>query len=395
MLKRYFLWFCLLFSATLSPMAFANFGFGPCCPPSVCGIIPCDSGCAGAAINQMGTNVANSLNQLNSAYQNLTSAAQDAIDSMNNLGTDVNDALLQQNQDLLDGLSASTNKIELANVQASKSIERNTDHTVKSFVLALKEIEIARAASENNRFFGDMAQPISGETGADQASAVKRIYVQTNQLLEETTEGFLEYIEDSNGTRSGAGTGQHRMLSLKGLSDFNNLSRLLTASTLDEQDFQGLQTLVGLSVSRYPLPKKDDSPRYLDYELERKRYIAMLGIAYHSLILPATTRAGVDDGAWAKYYQDVNVNAEGKVGLEGFYEAEINGKLSDPEWWGSVLRLNPAGLEREKTYQAALSLQMKDRLGELSQTSNELMAILLAKKSEAKAKELKTNFEQL
>jgi hypothetical protein len=38
---------------------------------------------------------------------------------------------------------------------------------------------------------------------------------------------------------------------------------------------------------------------------------------------------------------------------------------------------------------------MKDRLGELSQTSNELMAILLAKKSEAKAKELKTNFEQL
>ncbi|MFA0809396.1 hypothetical protein [Microbulbifer epialgicus] len=383
----------LLCAVLNSPIVNANFGFGPCCPPSVCGIIPCDSGCAGAAINQMGTNVSNSLTQLNSAHQNLTSAVQDSIDSMSDLGTDINDVLIQQNQDLLDGFSASTNRIELANLQALKSSEANTEHLVRSFVHALKEREVARAVSENNLIFGDASQPVSGESGAEQAEAIKRVNVQIKQLLEESTNGFMSYINDSNNTYSGAGIGQHQVNALKSISEFNNLASILTKDVLDQTDFQKLQVLIGLIVSQYPLANMELNSQYVDYELERKRHISMLGIVYSSLLIPATARTGLVSGEWKKYYHDTEENEEGYLGLQNLYDAEVNGRLTDPEWWASVLRLNQTGLEREKIFQMGLSLQMNERLSSISQSSNQLMAVLLANKSESYAKNLLKKYE--
>ncbi len=394
MLKKYITSFFFIFLFFGAPSAMANFGFGPCCPPSACGIIPCDSGCAGAAINQMGTAVANALNSLNSAYQDLSSGVQDTMDSMNDLGTDVGDALTQQNDDLLNGISASTNRIELANVAASKSLERNADHTNISFVNALKEIEIARASSENIKLYGDMAQPVGGDTGTNQARSIKKQITQMKQISESSTTDFIKYLNDENNTASGAGKGQHRMQSLKTLEDFDKLHRILTETTLDEIDFQNLQSVIGLAVSKYPLVEST-KPNDTEYEISRRRHVAMLAMAYNALLVPTSSRLGLDDASWSAFYQDVKPNAEGNIGLTGFYHAEINGKVSDPEWWGSTLRLNEAGLEREKVYQSAISLQLKNRLGLISESSNELMALLLAKKTETAARNLNETFEQL
>jgi len=394
MIKRYVSPLLFIFLVFGAPSAMANFGLGPCCPPSVCGIIPCDSGCAGAAINQMGTAVANAINSLNSAYQDLSSGAKDAMDSMNDLGVDVGNALTQQNNDLLNGISASTNKIDLANVAASKSIERNADHTNKSFVNAIKEIEIARATSENIKIFSDLAQPVSGDTGTNQASSIKKFNTQIDQVSASSANDFIQYLNDENNTASGAGKGQHRMQSLKALEDFDQLYRMLTETTLDENDFQNLQSIIGLAVSKYPLTGSS-KPNDTEYEISRRRHVAMLAMAYNALLVPASSRMGLDNANWAAFYQDVELNAEGKIGLTGFYHAEIIGKVSDPEWWGSTLRLNESGLEREKVYQSAVSLQLKNHLGSMSESSNELMSILLAKKTELAVRNLNEVFKQL
>jgi len=382
---------CLLLQA---PSATANFGFGPCCPPSVCGFIPCDSGCAGAAINQMGAAVANSLNGLNSSYQNITNGIQDTMDSMTNLGADGVSSLTQQNNKLLVALSAATNRIELANTVVAKTLERNADHTNTSFVNALKQMEVARATSENIKMFGGLSQPVSGDTGTNQALAIKKINVQMSQISSSSTIDFIRYLKDENDTISGAGMGQHRTRSLKALSDFDRLYRFLTDSTLDDDDFKSLQMVIGLITSKYPLAESSLAAD-IEYGIERKRHIAMLAMAYHALLMPASSRIGLDDADWAGFYQDVDPNAQNKIGLTGFFHAEINGKVSDPEWWGAVRRLTVAGLEREKVYQSALSSQLKDRLALMSETSNGLMALLLIKKTEYAAKKLKQIQEQI
>ena len=371
----------------LPSISYANFGLGPCCPPSVCGIIPCDSGCAGAAINQMGTNISSGFNNLSSAHQDLTSAVQDAIDAMTDLGTDVNDALMNQNSDLMDGLSASTAKIELSNNVATKSLERLADHSISSLVNALKEIEIARSTSENNRLFGDNANPVSGETGANQAIAIKTLNTQFNQILISSTEEFVDYVNDENSTSSGAGNGQHRMQSLTMLADNDRLDRILTSRVLEGDEFQSLQLLIGLAVSKYPLVE-DKSILDETYNLRRKREISLLAMTYSGLLNASMSKVGLVDASWADYYQDANTNQSGDTSLIAFYEADINGRLTDPEWWGSILRLNQIGLQREKTYQTAVSGHLKVQLDNLSSSSNDLLALILAKKQEAKAEGL-------
>tara|TARA_R110002072_G_scaffold303138_2_gene495479 strand:+ start:16732 stop:17886 length:1155 start_codon:yes stop_codon:yes gene_type:complete len=383
-----FLLFILPFNAS------ANFGLGPCCPPSVCGIIPCDSGCAGAAISQMGTSVSQTLSNLDSAYQDLSSKAQDTIDSMNDLTRDVNQELLQQNERLLSSLSAATNKIELANLASAKSLERNTDHTVKSLTSSLKEMEISRIASENNSFFGDLSQPVSGIVGVNKAKSVQKISVQTLQVAESSTKNFIKYISDEQQTFSGAGRGQHRMQSLSSLSKFDKLYPMLIESTMDDDVFQNIQTILALTVSKEPYVK---SSLLLDegYELARHRQIAMLGMVYHSLITPIASRMGTDEASWSDFYQDIKPNTQGKTGLTGLLQGEVLGKVSDPEWWGATLRLNESGLLRENVFQAALSLQLKDRLSSISESSSQLLAIILAEKVGNESERLNRVFEQL
>lgn len=85
---------------------------------------------------------------LNSAIQ----ATDTAILATLNLNT----------QQLLQGLSASTNRVELSVQQTSKAVERMTDHTVKSMVSALKQVRVAEEVDENNKAYsGVLAQPLS------------------------------------------------------------------------------------------------------------------------------------------------------------------------------------------------------------------------------------------
>jgi len=372
----------------------ANFGFGPCCPPSLCGIIPCDSACAGAAINQMGVSVTSAINTLNSAYNDQTSAMQDAVNSLTNVGTAVSDVLTNQTSNINSGLSASTSKIELAYTSSSKSLERTADFNVQTFVNAIGEIEVARAATGNRLSFGDLAQPLSGLNGANQAAAIKKLYVQTQQIGAVTTSEFMGFLNDVNQTNSSAGSNFHILRSTKLLDSFSRLSYALTSTTIEQADFEQLQKVLGLATSSQPLPKAI-LPNDLNYELAKRRYISMLAISYQSLFLASSSKMGLDDGVWADNYQDLEGNSDGKVSLSAFYHAETEGRLANSEWWGSVKRLNDSGLRRENIYEKALSLKLKSSLAELSESKNRISAIFLSKKMDEKKINLKRLQNQL
>ena len=373
MFARYLTGLTLL-GLLISTNASAEFGFGLCCPspPSglvPCGIIPCDNACSGSAINQMGGNVSSSINTLNSSYQDLTRSAQSAIDSMTSLGTVTNNTLATQNMDLLNGLSAASNRIELAYIESTKSLERDADHQVITLNTALKEVETNRAVSENNSSFGELSQPMSGRSGANLAASIKASNALFVQLSTLSTENFYNYINDKKNTISTAGAGLQAAILSAQVDDSGILHPMIAANTLNENDLKNLQRLIALSVSPHPLIPTNQSNN-IDYELKRRRYIAKMTMIYQSMIIPALSRSGPNNADGVGYYQNA-------------------------EWWGSVLQLNETGLEREKVYRTALSLQLKDRLGLLSQSSSNLMALLLSVKTEAKAEELQRKHDRL
>lgn len=394
MWRRMFAPAVLLVAPLISPTAFAAFGLGPCCPPSLCGMIPCDAMCAGPAITQMGTSVSTQGNNLNTGYQNLGSGVQDVIESMKNMGLDVSDALNTQNNDMLEGLSASSTRLELATTAATKSLERNTDHTVSSLVTALRQQGIGKAAAENQLIIGQQSQPVSGDTGTELALTFHKLGAQMSQAFAAAVAGFANYLNDGNNTVTSAGKGQHAALSLKALDTFDRADFLLTKSVLNDEEFQAMQILMGLMVARAPLPK-GDLPDETNYELSRRRYTTMMAIAFSGLLQPALARKGIDKGDWVGYYQDLLRNDGGEAGLAALYRADILGRVTDPEWWGSIRRLPPAGLERESTYQTAMSLHLKNRLNTLSQSADQLLAVALAARLQTKAREAAALYQRL
>jgi len=383
-----------LYGILFSGEAKANFGFGPCCPPSMCGIIPCDSGCAGRAINQMGTNVSNAINSLNQSYSNLSQATQEAVDSMVNIGTDISQALTDQNNSIVNGFSASTNKIELALLQRGKTIERNSDFAARSIANLLKEVEVARASSDNISIFGDMSHPLSGDIGVNQASAMKKLYTQQKQIRLESVNYFNSYLNDGNDTSKGAGSGYHTLNVLKLLDNFDRVERAINSNVVSEEDFGSLQQLLALLVSSYPLPSAE-LPSETEYELDRKRYIAQLNVIYNGLLSATISKSGLDDAQWAAYYLDLDESSEGMVSMRSTLKGDIEGRLSNSEWWGAVRRLNETGLKRELAYQNGLSLLLEKQLTNLNKSSNSVTSIHASSILKASSNELRQQNKSL
>ncbi len=370
-----------------------SFGFGPCCPPSTCGIVPCDRRCAGPSIRQMGILVSGAADGLSAVYETLGKDLLDVVQSMSNLGIDITDAYTTRNNDLLKGLEASTARIEMAYAQTEKNLEGYTDHTVTSLVNALTEQSVVRGIEDNRLTIGETTEPVSGDTGANLALTFQTLEAQMAQVLGPSVEGFLHYMKDGNDTVAAAGTGQHRVRSLAALENFDRLDYLLTHTVLDDAHYQSMQDLIGLTVSPTPM-REGDLPLETDYELNRRRHAVMLAIAYGALMMPALSRKGIDNGDWVAYYQDLLRNGSGRAGLTAVYRADIQGRLTDPEWWASVRRLSTTGLQREITYQRAIALHLQDRMDILSQSADQVLAVTLAKRLETEARQARRIHEQ-
>lgn len=365
------------------------FGLGPCCNGYMCGTIPCDSSCAGQAILNMGSSVSSAANNLTSAYKNLGEAIRTVDESVNKFRVDVISSLDEANQNLLKALSASTAKTELANQQATKSLERNTDYLAKSLKEALKQKSVAGLVSKNNISFGDSAQPLSGTIGADRAKALTTITARSKQVRSAALAGFEDYIGDKNLTAESAGTGIHMM---KALKEFDE-NGLLNAGDIFSEPVTAtdkallLQRILGYLVVPTPLKKGNVSTDY-DYEIERKQYNYISSVAYNSLIKSVIDRTGFADRDWEKYYESYDTagpTSTDKHSLVSIFNSDVIGRLTDPEWYGSIKRLREAGLYREIAYQNGISSALKYRLGDISMGSKQIYSLWTLRKLKSEA----------
>lgn len=383
--------FIALVALSGSIYAALPWGWGPCCNGYMCGTIPCDSSCAGQAILNMGSSVSAAANNLTSAYERLGEAIKTVDESVNKLRVDVINSLDEYHQDLIKALSASTAKIELANHQSTKVLERNTDYLVKSLKEALKQKSVAGIVSENNISFSDSAQPLSGTIGADRAKVLTTITVRSEQVKNAALAGFADYIGDKKLTAESAGTNIHIMKALKEFDDNGalNVGDIFSEPVTSPDKALSLQRILGYLVVPSPLKKGNAST---DYDLERKQYNYISSVAYNSLIGSVIDRTGFADRDWEKYYESydtVGPTSTDKHSLVSVFNSDVLGKLTSPEWYGSIKRLRKAGLYREITYQNGVSSALKYKLSDISKASNKVYSLITLRRLNTEAKHLK------
>ena len=162
LIQRLFIVMCMTMGFNATP-AHAYFGIGPCCAGIICGIIPCDTSCAGTAFIEMGVSVSASLTTLNASYSSLSELLTGVNNSYVAHTSTLSASLTQQNTRYLQGMSANANRLTLAYQQAGIAANRNAETLMTGLHRALKELLLAKTVSENNAAYDHFAQPLSGD----------------------------------------------------------------------------------------------------------------------------------------------------------------------------------------------------------------------------------------
>ena len=100
----------------------ANFGFGPCCSGYTCGIIPCDSSCAGKAFNSFGTKASQLLSSVNTSSKDLSLSEADVSASVAEMYSSLATSYQSNHESKITALDGVALKLELAQSGLSKSV---------------------------------------------------------------------------------------------------------------------------------------------------------------------------------------------------------------------------------------------------------------------------------
>jgi hypothetical protein len=342
----------------------------------------CDP-CIQAAAQSANAQMTAAINTVTTSVQANISATQALNASVQAVNASLQATISLNTQQLLQGLDASTNRIELSIQQSTKTVERMTDHTVKSMVKALKDVRVAEAVDANNKTYSDaLAQPLSGEIGANRAPLLKQGIIQSNQMWRQMTDDMHEWnnTEDVNQ----AGRGMKKAVLLTEESDVWNPVALITNRQITPEESVNMQKLLTMLVNPIPLPSATDeqmasSPKAAEYEFDRRLLNAKLGLAHSVLakgiadkqpLIPIST----DD--WQKGYVMAEPDDNGKVSVLSMLESETVGRLGSEGWYQDVKTKTSAGILREQVYQQAVNNQLLLRLVEQDEQKLTMLALM-------------------
>lgn len=120
MIKRFLM---VVVLAALSPNSYAMFGLGPCCPPSVCGTIPCDAGCSGQAITNMGTTFSTDAQSVAQGYTGIANGLQSYLSTVSDAISEYTQTDYDNSQDYTTALDAKTKAILATQKGVEKVVE--------------------------------------------------------------------------------------------------------------------------------------------------------------------------------------------------------------------------------------------------------------------------------
>jgi len=343
----------------------------------------CDT-CIQAAAQTANTNMTAAINSVTSSVQANVSATQALNASVQAVNASLQATINLNTQQLLQGLDASTNRIELSIQQNTKTVERMTDHTVKSMVKALKDVRIAEEVDENNKIYSDtLAQPLSGEIGANRAPLLKQGIVQSNQIWRQMAEDMHEWNNNTTDVNQ-AGKGMKKAVLLTEGSDAWNPVPLITKNQITPAESVNMQKLLTMLVNPVPLPSATNeqmasSPKAAEYEFDRRLLNAKLGLAHSVLaksIADKQPLIPMSTNDWQKGYVMAEPDANGKVSVHSMLESETIGRLGSEGWYQDVKTKTPAGILREQVYQQAINNQLLLRLVEQEEQKLSMLALM-------------------
>jgi len=337
---------------------------------------------------QSAANTANS--QMTSGLSSTTAAVNANVTATNTLNTTVQSvsAALQStlslhSQQYLSGLSASTNRIELSIQQNTKTITNLTDHFNNTMVNALKEMRIAEQVDENNKTFGQLAQPLSGDIGANRAPMLKEGIVQSRQIWRKITDDMHTWNNNTSDVNA-LGSAAKTSILLTEPDEVWDPSALVTKNQISIEESLNLQKLLTLIVN--PVPQRaatkeelaNDS-RIAEKELNRRIDNSKLSLV-HSVLANSVAKRHplipISGDDWQIGYTTSQPDNNGKTSYLSMLESETVGKLTSEGWYLDIKTKTVAGAMREQVYQSAIRNQMLMDLVEQEEQKNILLAII-------------------
>lgn len=343
----------------------------------------CDP-CIQAAAQSANATMTSSINAVTTSVQANVSATQALNTAIQAVNTSLQTAINLNTQQILQGLSASTNRIELSIQQNTKTVERMTDHTVKSLVKALKDVRVAEEVDENNKTYSDaLAQPLSGEIGANRAPLLKAGLVQSQQVWRQIADDMHEWSNNTTDVDQ-AGSGMKKAMLLTEGDDVWNPVPLVSEKQLTRDQSLNMQRLLTMMVNPVPLPAASEeqlasSPKASEYEFDRKLLNAKLGLAHSVLaksIADKQPLIPMSTNDWQQGYVMAEPDSNGNVSILSMLESETIGKLSSEGWYQDIKTKTEAGILREQVYQQAINNHMLLRLVEQEEEKLTMLSLL-------------------
>ena len=319
--------------------------------------------CIKAAAEAAAAQIQAAVNVTNAAVEANVAATQ-ALNTTVQASTATLQSLIQINsQQYLSGLSAATHKIELAIQQNTETGNRLTDHLVTSLVTLFKQLHLAEQVDNNNKtYHPKMAQPVSGDIGANRASLLKQSFVQTKQIFAQMVADMRVYSNDTDDVNTAGGSIKVGALLAEKDQVFDPLPFLLQDRLSDEEslNFQRL-----LTIMFNPVPLKAataeqmaSDPNAVAYELDRQLHNVKTGMAhavFADMVAAKSATLPMSTTDWQQGYVNITPDENGNVSQAEFIKAEAEGRLLSEGWFLNVKSMSEAGILREQVYQQSIN----------------------------------------
>tara|TARA_Y100001973_G_C5209208_1_gene344162 strand:+ start:11742 stop:12728 length:987 start_codon:yes stop_codon:yes gene_type:complete len=226
----------------------ANFGFGPCCSGYTCGIIPCDSSCAGKAFNKFGTKASQLLNSINSTSEELSVSGAEASAAVTEMYSSLATSYQANHESKITALDGMTLKVELAQSGVSKSVTTFFEALVSEFVNALKSQSKLKSVHDNSNSYSALANPAFNGLLISAAPDLKAALVDKQSFQYETNKK-LNAINSI--TSKLYGSSKSKIALKKSLGSLGPDFDMLAVSEDGQHTFSNLQMLERTKSNKY------------------------------------------------------------------------------------------------------------------------------------------------
>lgn len=308
--------------------------------------------------------------QMTTSISNVTASVQANVTSTQALNASVQatDAAWQaainlNSTNYLQGLDASTSRIEGVITQLIKAEVNLSDHEVTSISDIFKQLFNAEQKTITERMLRqEFAQTMSGEIGANRAPLLKQGLVRRDQQWRQMDINFAQWSDNTTTVDSAGKAITTSMLLTEG-DDVFDPTPLLTKNVISEPESLNMQKLITLLANPIPEKKMSDNalasnPKAPQQELERKLRNAKRSIAFSALSKGLSEREAVipiSENDWLQGYTSARPDTNGMTSYREFIESETVGRLTSEGWFEDIKTKTEAGVLREQVYQQAIN----------------------------------------